>query len=303
MTDQLSLFPLDDQPAEEKPVRLTEVSALDEMFSVCARFRDRRTYKEILEFISRFPQYSTFNGFLLYVQNPSATHVATTGAWERRYGRTIKSDARPLMILAPMAPVLFLFDIEDTAGQPLSPDQTKPVVVGGRLLQEAFDRTLENCSVHDIAVRETLSSDERAGRVVTLTYNNKKQYRDLIPGTETSYLCVLNKDDSLENRYATLVYGLGHIFCGHLGIDSQAWWQDRRGVDPYPADIEAESVAFLTLGRKGLANQRRRYLSELSEREDILPVFGLNAVFQAVQYIEDMGKSVWTVPKKRSRYI
>jgi hypothetical protein len=33
-----------------------------------------------------------------------------------------------------------------------------------------------------------------------------------------------------------------------------------------------------------------------------LPPISLNAVFQAVSYIEDMGKTLWRKPRKQGRY-
>ena len=303
MADQLSLFPAKDVPVEEKPVRRVDISALDEMFATCRRYRNSRVFKEMLTFISRFPQYSALNGCLLYIQNPHATDVATAGVWERRFGRKPRPEARPLVILAPMAPVLFLFDLADTEGKDVGPGLLKPPVFRGRLLQEIYDKTVENCSIHGIAVRDAESPDPRIGQTVTLTYHTRKQYRDLAPAPRSNYLIVLDQRQSLEDRYGMLAYGLGHIFCGHLGIDSKAWWKDRRGADQLPADIEAEAVAFLVLRRKGLAGQTEKYLSGYVQRERELPIFSLNAVFHAVQYIEEMGKAVWQFPKKKSRYL
>jgi len=304
MADQLSLFPEKDLPAKETPVLQGEISALDEMFTAGKRYRDSVRFVEMLRFISRFPNYSAFNGFLLYLQNPDATHVATAGAWIRRFGREPIPDARPLMILAPMAPVRFLFDVTATRGEPLVPDILKPPVLHGRLLQDVHDKTVENCSVHGIAIGEVGTADPRAGQVVTLTYNTRKQYKDLAPDAGASYLIALGRDHSLKTRLDALIHGLGHIFCGHLGIDSTAWWHDRRGVDQQMADIEAEAVAYLVLARKGLTDLSEKHLADYTQPQGhLLPVFSLNGVFQATQYIEEMGKSQWQAPKKKSRYL
>ena len=161
MADQLSLFPSKDLPVEKKTVLPADRCSLDELFAACPRYRRGRMFREMLEFVSRFPQYSAFNGFLMFLQNPKATFVATAGAWEKRFGRRLKPDARPLAILAPMAPVLFLFDVADieidtTGGYGRGPsvsDTAKPAPVNGRLLRESYEKTVENCSVHGIAVR------------------------------------------------------------------------------------------------------------------------------------------------------
>ena len=303
MADQLSLFPSTDLPAEEKSVQPMDTSALDEMFTASLKYRNSGVYREMLAFISRFPQYSAFNGCLMYIQNPGATYVATAGAWLRRFGRKPRSDAQPLMILAPMAPVLFLFDIAETEGIEVDRNMLKAPAVRGRLLKEFYDKTVENCAVHNIAIGNGESSDPRTGQVVTLTYNTRKLYTAFAPDPGASYLIVLDDSQPLENRYDTLVYGLGHIFAGHLGIDEKAWWQDRRGVDQTVADVEAESIAFLVLHRKGLTDRSKAHLSGFAESDQVLPAFSLNALFHAAQYIEDMGKSLWQFPRKKSRYL
>ena len=303
MADQLSLFPSDGQPTREAAALPGDIAALDEMFAAVQQFRDSGTYKRMLTFIARLPQYSAFNGCLLFVQNPGATYVATAGAWARRFGRTPKPDARPLLILAPMAPVLFVFDVAETRGRDLDPLLLEPEAVRGRPLREAYERTVENAALHGIAVRETPSSDPRVGQAVTLTYNTRKDHVDLGLTPDTGFLVVVDGAAGIEERYRNLAHGLGHVFCGHLGIDGKAWWQDRRGIDPALADIEAESVAFLVLHRKGLAAAASRFLNGYEENRRVLPAFSLNAAFHATQYIEDMAKSLWQFPRRKSRYL
>ena len=210
---------------------------------------------------------------------------------------------KALAILAPMAPVLFLYDLDDTEGGSVDTAHLKPSVSAGRLLNEALEKTVENCAVHGIAVGYGEASDPRVGQAITLTYNTRQQYRDLNPDSQASYLIVLDKTANPENRYQILVHGLGHIFCGHLGIDGKAWWQDRRGIEQAKADIEADSVAFLTLRRKGLTRFSDHLLSGYRKDDSELPAFSLNAVFHAAQYTEDMGKSLWQFPKRKSRYL
>ncbi len=41
---------------------------------------------------------------------------------------------------------------------------------------------------------------------------------------------------------------------------------------------------------------------ELVLEDPEIPIFSLNALLQAVNYMEEMGKSRWDKPKKRSRY-
>ena len=58
MADQLSLFPSDDLPTEEreeKSVSPADISALDEMFTASPKYHSWGSYRQMLTFISRFP--------------------------------------------------------------------------------------------------------------------------------------------------------------------------------------------------------------------------------------------------------
>jgi hypothetical protein len=126
MSQQIKLFPDSRIPASEMfgDDRLIdqdiELNAVDEIFSASHRLHNHKEYVNLLSFISRFPNYSPFNCFLLFVQNPTISYVATARTWNRKFRRRPKIDARPLVILAPMGPIRFVFDIKDTEGHPLA---------------------------------------------------------------------------------------------------------------------------------------------------------------------------------------
>lgn len=308
MTQQLDLFPdravAPQNLPEEDPLMDQELewNAVDELCRASKRYRHSQPYMELLQFISRFPNYSPFNCFLLHTQNPSLTYVATAKTWFRKFKRRPRFDARPLVILAPMGPIRFVFDINDTEGYPVPAAMLQPARPKSAQLTKIFDNTVFNGTIQGISVVET-HLDQAAGDTATIiTPGLRKKYKDLDLSKDAHYLILLDKLHSREDKYASLVYELGHIFCGHLGIDSNAWWSERRGLNVSGEALEAESVAFLSCQRKGLEQNARNYLGDYIPRALELPAFSLNAVLQAVSYIEDMGKSRWSKPKKRSRY-
>lgn len=83
MSRQLSLFPeISDKISPGSSYKKAEVlpsdlPSVDEVLVATGRFQDERQLEQLIDFIIRFPQYSAFNGFLLYLQNPAATRVAT----------------------------------------------------------------------------------------------------------------------------------------------------------------------------------------------------------------------------------
>ncbi|MGD2013299.1 MAG: hypothetical protein PVG84_06120, partial [Desulfobacterales bacterium] len=87
MTQQLSLFPNSplNPPNRLQVETIAELDAalspVDEMFAASTRFRNSQNFMKLLDFIAKFPNYSAFNGLLLYIQDPSATFVATARVW------------------------------------------------------------------------------------------------------------------------------------------------------------------------------------------------------------------------------
>ena len=123
----------------EEPDRLTHHKrqvhgqALNEFFKACVGFRKTDTSMEAMRFVGRFTDYAPINAFLIYTQRPTATFVATRSRWRSRFGRTLKEAARPIVILAPMSPVAFVYDLEDTDGKRIPKYYDEPYKVTGNL--------------------------------------------------------------------------------------------------------------------------------------------------------------------------
>jgi hypothetical protein len=251
-----------------------------------------------MRYIARFPNYSAFNGLLLYLQNPSATYVATARTWAQKFRRQPRRDAKPLVILAPMAPILFLFDMQDTEGAPVPSILLRPRKSKMQLLGKIHTNTLHNAALHGIAVYETTLANGETDTASRSTPALRKKFQNLNLKKDTSYLILIDKTQTLEDRYAALAYELGHIFCSHLGIDRHAWWPERGDLNVNGEKIEAETVAYLVCRRSGLQAGSENYLLNYSEAHPEIPLFSINAVIQAVGYIEDMGRHRWKGPKK-----
>ncbi|CAB1058899.1 hypothetical protein D1BOALGB6SA_3657 [Olavius sp. associated proteobacterium Delta 1] len=308
MTKQLSLFPDSpiNLPNNLKGENLADLenilNPVDEVFAASTRFRDNRYVMELLRFIARFPGYSAFNGLLLYTQNSSAIYVATARSWKQKFGRRPKSDAHPIVILAPMAPILFVFDIQDTEGPPPPSELLRPRATQPQLLEKIYTNTRHNCAVHGIAVYETTMDHDTTGIASRITPALRKKYQDLDLQNDTSYLILIDRTQPLEDRYSSLIHELGHIFCSHLGIDRHAWWPEREDLNVNGEEIESDAAAYLVCERLGLQASSAAHLSNYIEKNHELPVFSLNAVLQSVGYLEDMGKSPWKEPRRRRRH-
>ena len=308
MPNQLNLFPsgyadrtqkpsestIDDRPADLLPV--------DEVFEAGSGSRHPADYLALLDFIHRFPRYSPLNTFLLYTQNPSATLVATTATWLKMFNRRPKSGARPLIILAPMSPVVFVYDVAETEGDPVQVNLLKTAEPKSTLNNKVYEHTIANSALHGIEVREVPRRDRQPASVMQLTGRIRETHHGLDISPAASYLILIDQAKSIENRYASLVNDLGRIFCGYLGIDRQAWWSDRREFNTASEDLEAESITYLVCGRKGLKDIIATGVTACGKWNQPLPRISLHTILQVVGYIEEMGKSLWKVPKKKSRY-
>jgi hypothetical protein len=196
---------------------------------------------------------------------------------------------------------MFLYDLPDTDGDPMPDALMKPFDTEGLLDSCVFRNTVDNCSLHGIHVREDQQMGLlRGGELIRLDAELRKSYEEfqLMP---FNYLILLNGAFPLAQRYSTLCHELGHLFCGHVGCDPKDWWEGRE-LQKNAAEVEAESVAYLVCLRHGLRLASESYLSAYRTPRNIeLPEFGFDAVLQATDYIEQMGRSRWKKPKRERK--
>jgi hypothetical protein len=90
------------------------ISSIDTLLEASGRYRNSAEFLEMVEFTGRFRDYAAYNNMLVQVQNPSCAYYASEKDWYERFGRGIKEDARPMLILAPMHPVMLVYDLDQT---------------------------------------------------------------------------------------------------------------------------------------------------------------------------------------------
>ena len=267
MSDSVSFFEDDElENISEK------ISALDELFLNSINYQKSNKYFELLTFINRFPSLSPFNAFLVHMQNSGVQIVNTPAKW-KKYGRAVKYQARPLVILVPFGPVQFVYDIADTEGDPLPDEIINPFSTIGYLAKSQYDTTVTNCEKEGIVVQQYDMKKASAGYACIL--NNK-------------FTIVINSTYSLNEKYSTLIHELGHIFCGHSGSYKNSWWKARITSDNTIKEIEAETVSYLVCKRFGLKTTSEQYLSNYLSTDFTLPPLSLNTILNVSGYIEQM---------------
>lgn len=254
-------------------------STLDELFVRSRQYRRSAKFAEAVEFISKFRDYSPFNNMLVFLQNPLATYFATASHWHKAFGRTVKDEARGLVILAPRTPVLMVYDIDDTDGPPLPGKLQVFTQASGPFNPIILDRTLKNCERDRILLERKTMGPMRGGfataRVRDPTWKMRIALRQKLPPPAA---------------YAVLCHELAHIYLGHLGADKDGWWPYRLNLPHAVTEIEAEAVAHIVCRRAGLRTHSAEYLASFVEDQADLESISLDLVSRAAARIEDMGR-------------
>jgi hypothetical protein len=277
-----------------------ELEALDELFTVAGTYHTTAAYHKLLRFVSRFRWYSPFNAMLVQMQMDGAQYVATAARWKRAYLRSIRADARPLVMLRPKGPVMFVFDVSDTEplqdAPPLPPEVLDPFAVRKGELRRQYELTLANVIRDGVDVTERKAGSQSAGLIKRAQTRERLKFQirlrpdpkyQLVPHL---YDVLLNANHSREARYATLVHELGHLLCGRIGTPDPDWWPDRQYATKEIRELEAESVSYLVCRRLGIDSPSDEYIASYMGNHDAIAGISLDAVMKAATLIEQMGR-------------
>jgi len=263
-------------------------SSLDELFARSRRYRRSAKFAGAVEFISKFRDYSPFNNMLVFLQNPLATHFATARHWHKAFGRTLKEEARGLVILAPRTPVLIVYDIADTEGPPLPGQLRVFTQTSGPFNPLLLDRTVKNCERDRILLERKSMGPLRGGfatgRARDASWKMRVALRQELPPAAA---------------YAVLCHELAHIYLGHVGPDKDGWWPCRLNLSQAVTEIEAEAVAHIVCRRAGLRTHSAEYLASFVGEESDLDSVSLDLVSRAAARIEEMGRRL-LAPRKEA---
>ena len=276
-------------------------TALDELFTRAGKYSSSDAYLELMRFVGRFRFYSPFNAMLIFVQRPGAHFVCTTRRWRRDYHREIKIGARPIVILQPRGPILFVFDVSDTVplanARPLPIGIENPFQVRSGKIGRQLALTIENAQRDGVRVSECSDGSQWAGSIQRAVAGQHLESTIVKKQTQNStrvplrFDLLLNGNLSAESRYGTLVHELAHLYCGHLGTPNDRWWPDRKNLGQIAQEFEAESVSYLVCARLGIDTASDEYLAGYLRRCPDTPAISLDRVMKSVWLLEQMGRA------------
>jgi hypothetical protein len=264
-------------------------STIDDLFRNSAAYRDSAAFQEMMDFCARFRAYAPFNNMLVRLQNRSCAFYATEKHWQDAFDCVLKEDARPLLILAPMHPVMLVYDLDSVENPPLPEKLRAFGSVEGQWDPARLPQLLDNAEKWAIRVAfKTLSTTH--GGFATLV--RKK----------SAYKMRIAVHDGLDarGRYGVLCHELAHILLGHLGSDHDLWWPSRRDLDQRTVEIEAEAVAHIVLTRAGLKSASVPYLSSYVQDGTVPPTVSMDLITKVAGKIEDMSLHSKSAPKLKA---
>ena len=273
---------------EEAPRKQIE-STVDELLRKSSAYRSSDQFQEMVDFMARFRKYSPYNNMLVRVQNPSCGFYARAKDWYERFDRTLKEDARPMLILAPKHPVLLVYDLDQTEGPPLPQQLEEFAHFGGEWDPAWLKRTVENAASHDhIHVEFKMLSTLHAGFATIARGSGDWKMRVVI-------------NDSLDepSRFGVLCHELAHVLSGHLGSDQDFWWPSRIDLARHAMEIEAEAAAFIVTSRFGLEGASARYVSSYLKGGPPPEAVSLDTIAKVAGRIARMAREL--LPGRKSR--
>jgi hypothetical protein len=270
--------------AAEKEV----VSTIDTLLRQSAIYSSSEKFRDMIGFMAKFRRYSPYNNMLVRTQNPSCGFYATERDWQDRFRRGVKLDARPMLILAPMSPVMLVFDLDATEGDPLPEHLEEFAHFRGEFDSLWLKRLIENAAGHRIQVDFKALSSTHGGFAT--------RHRG---GPTWKMRIVVHDGLDPPSRFGVLCHEVAHVLLGHLGSDYDGWWPARSNLDHHTVEIEAEAVAHIVTTRFGLAGASASYLSGHAKDAALPPSVSVDTIAKVAGHIEKMAME--TMPARKPR--
>lgn len=264
-------------------------TGIDLLVSMSRKYRSSEDFHEMIRFMGQFREYAPYNNMLVRIQNPSCGFYATANDWKNRFGRTIIEDARPMLILAPMHPVMLVYDMDSTEGKPLPAELINFSRFEGRWEPKWLERLIENAKRYQIQVQRKTLSLSNSGFATHAKRNSQWKMRIVIHDELDGPSC-----------FGVLCHELAHIFLGHLGGDKDLWWPSRLNLGHSPMEIEAESTAFIVTRQLNLTGSSHAYVSAHLKDSDRLPdAVSVDNIAKVSGKILQMAKGLMPEPKPK----
>lgn len=258
---------------------------IDELLRRSWRFRNSIEFTKFFDFIARFQHYSRYNSMLVFIQNPAVTFFGGVSYWKKKFGRIVKDNARPYIILAPNGPIMLVYDVFETEGTE-SPDEfmkkglgRKPIDVVGKIDNSIYNRAIDEARKWKIKISYKPFDYFKGGHITTIFAGHLE-------------ICLKN-DLSKEENFSVLIHELAHLFLGHTGHKYIHYSEKekptellQRKMTRTAEELEAETVSYLICHRLGLITQSAEYIAGYIKSNEDLIRFSYEYVIKITDKIE-----------------
>ncbi|RKT78671.1 uncharacterized protein DUF955 [Terracoccus luteus] len=297
------------QVADEPPPLTTAQGAkrsVSGMVDECIESGAATSLDDLIRQVSNFRQYRLFNALLAVLQLPNPRLLLPAHEWASRWRRTIRPEQRPLVLLLPNGPVMFLYDVSQTEGN--TDSRSLPAALQNpyamkhvRDADYALSWLSKNAKHDGVRITEGRRGQSSAGHIKR-SLSGQKMRVDSRDGQVVAEMvtvrfeCMLNQSYSETERLATLAHELGHLYCGHLGSGADDWWPTRTELSHEQDEFEAETAAQLAFRRIAPAAKLPDHLDQYNIDENRIDA-DWGAITRAADRIIAMSQG--SSPKRR----
>lgn len=272
---------------QQRPGKEIE-SSIDHLLRASSAYRTSSAFQDMVGFMANFRDYAPFNNMLVRIQNPTCSFYASERDWENRFGRHLKEDARPLLILAPMHPVMLVYDLDQTDGPALPAELETFARFKGEFDPERLTRLVSNAAVRDhVRIDFKTLSSTNAGFATIAGGRDGAKMR----------IAIHDKLDA-PSRFGVVCHELAHIYLGHLGGDRDGWWPARGNLSRKAMEVEAEATAYIVARRVGLSGSSPQYVSRYLSDPMVLPNVSADLVAKVAGRVEEMATRTMNVRQR-----
>ena len=258
-----------------RPIELTAQKPAEKMKEITDRLEqgiqdlfESDRFKEYLQVMSKFHNYSFNNTLLIAMQKPDATLIAGYNSWKNLFGRQVSRGAKGIKVIAPSPYKVKkeIDKIDPKTQKPMTDKNGKPVKEETEVTVPAF----KVVSVFDVSQTEgkelpSIGVDELTGDV--------EQYADFFKATEqaspapvgfekiesgakgyysqTEKRIAINEGMSELQNLKTLIHEIAHAKLHDIDLNAPAKEQADR-PDRRTREVQAESIAYAVCQHYGL---------------------------------------------------
>jgi len=263
---------------------------INDLFRKIFKTKNSDDFIKFLKFIRRFRNRSPFNNALVFAQNPDCYYWATAKEWEK-FGRYVKKDAKPMVVLQPFSPIVFVYDYKDTEGKEITYEKILYWFEENERLH--FDRKIINRTIEYLEEKEGirvifLEKGELTARHIDL--DNALGY---VSSDKEIVLHPRYSEERYQTElYAVLVHEMAHYYLEHL--------KDREYLNRNINEIEAELTSWIVFTLFGIEKRSEEYLAFWLRDQKDLEKIDMSRILTVSWIIRNIGMGLVKYKKKKN---